>query len=153
MLINEPGKPGPKPKPRGRRAKPAGSLRCPAYLVDIPAAAKAWRTLAPLIDDLWGYSKLDELALASLCLAFSTMVECAESIAKDGALVVDSRGGVKRNPALLAWRDASSQVRSWASEFGLSPAARSVIPADKPDDSGDLAAVVAELMGNGHKGD
>lgn len=150
MTIDYVGKPGPKPKPRGRKAQPAGSLRCPAYLMGIPAAAKAWRTLLPLVDDLYGYSKLDELALASLCLAFSTMVECAESIATDGALITDSRGGVKRNPALLAWRDASSQVRSWCSEFGLSPAARSVIPADKPDNPGDLAAVVAGLMGDDH---
>lgn len=153
MTFDRVGRPGPKPKMRGRKAQPAGSLRCPSYLMGIPAAAKAWRTLVPLVDDMWGYSKLDELALASLCLAFSTMVECAESIATDGALIKDARGGVRRNPALLAWRDASSQVRSWCSEFGLSPAARSVIPADKPDNPGDLAAVVAELMGNGHKGD
>ncbi|MBA2550040.1 MAG: P27 family phage terminase small subunit [Nocardioidaceae bacterium] len=38
-----------------------------------------------------------------------------------------------RSPAWAMWRDASTQVRQWSNELGLSPSARSRMPL--PDDS------------------
>ena len=121
-------KPGPKPKKRGIKATRASSMRAPAYLPD--GAKKAWRSIVPELDRMYGLSELDRSGLVAICLAVNGMAEASQAIKEHGALVAGAKGNLVRNPAYLLARDCQSQLKSWCSEFGLSPSARLMLPAD-----------------------
>lgn len=66
----------------------------------------------------------DRSALVSYVVASVEMFRAARLAMRSGALLRNEKGGLKRNPALLVLHQQQSQVRVFAREFGLTPAAR-----------------------------
>ena len=97
-------------------------VRCPAWM---SSKAKAmWRELAP---DLAGKGVLtawDRHAFAACCEAYVTWRVAQEDVDARGVLVSTKNGTVK-NPALQVARDAMATFVSLASRFGLTPSDRS----------------------------
>lgn len=66
----------------------------------------------------------DRSALLAYVLASVEMFRSARLVMQSGPLLKDAHGVVRRNPALIVLNNQQSQVRVFAREFGLTPAAR-----------------------------
>ena len=81
----------------------------------------------------------DRQAVAAYCDAVSQRQRAAAALAEHGVLVVGRSDKDKDrpvwSPAWAMWRDASTQVRQWSNELGLSPSsrARMKLPAPPAD--------------------
>lgn len=67
------------------------------------------------------------MVLASLCTAYSTMIQAQEGLQKSGLLTKTASGYVQQNPLLGIANTAMAQVYRHAREFGLSPSSRTRI--------------------------
>jgi len=142
------GNPGRRPlngdEPQPRRERPSA----PAHISD--AAREVWGQAVLVLDEMGVLTAADVLAIEILCEAIAdhraageTIAACAAQAKRDndaGATsdfstdgryyrTINQAGGVmwRAHPALALRSDADRRIRSWCSEFGLSPAARSRI--------------------------
>jgi len=118
-----------------------GDLERPSWLSD--AASAEWDRVAPALRKLGMAEPADETALAAYCEAVARLRIASDIVMRTGLVGRDKdTGALKRNPAVALARDASYEVRMWAREFGLTPAARLLLrhghlagaaPDDVPD--------------------
>lgn len=102
-------------------------------------AAKEWNRTGPLLIQNKLLQEADIPVFAAYCMNIELLIQAQFEIKKNGMLVLGARGKV-RNPAIAAFGQASTAIRGFATEFGLTPSARSRIklPADDSDILGDL---------------
>lgn len=60
--------------------------------------------------------------LAAYCETWATFVDATRTVHREG-LTIDAKQGTLPHPAVAIARNAGREVRSFASQFGLSPAA------------------------------
>jgi len=102
----------------------------PAEVESCTAAASEWSRLAGEFaeQDPPRFREGDRAALTAYCLALALFLTAAASLLADGLLVdgrsSQDRGRVVKSPAMAVWTAASSQLRYWARELGLTPDAR-----------------------------
>jgi P27 family predicted phage terminase small subunit len=80
---------------------------------------------------------VDTMPLACYCQSYSRWREAEEALARiadrdenmRGLVIKSSDGDVRRNPLVKISSDASNDMLKFASEFGLSPVARSRLAA------------------------
>lgn len=128
------GNPSRRPiRPTLRVARPAEPPAAPDFLSNY--AREEWLRVSPELFALRVLTELDVMALAAYCenyASWRTAVEAFNRVAAgdpvmQGLLVKGDRGLPVKNPLLgLARRAAETMLRA-ASEFGLTPAARSRI--------------------------
>jgi P27 family predicted phage terminase small subunit len=94
----------------------------PAWLS--PGAAEEWDRILPELIAMGTAKASDQAAIAAYCEAVALLAKLSELVAKSGPLLVGRDGLAHKNPAVAQRRDASIEVRMWAREFGLTPAAR-----------------------------
>lgn len=102
---------------RGEEPKPALGAKPPPWLP--PAALEVWARLAPMLTKAGILTEVDGEALGLLC---ALLVQAGEQ-ARGGAL----------DPRL------SAELRAWQACFGMSPASRSKVHAQRPEPKGKLA--------------
>jgi P27 family predicted phage terminase small subunit len=102
---------------------------------------KEWNRTGPKLVELKMLAETDLPAFESYCMNIDLMIAARLQIKEKGMLINGARGWV-RNPAIAAFGQASTAVRGFVSEFGLSPSARSRIKLPSED-----VDVMAELMG------
>lgn len=112
----------------------------PAYLGEY--GTKEWNRTGPELVRMKMLGPSDLPAFESYCMNIQLMIDARLDIANNGMTVIGHRGRV-RNPAIAAFGQASTAIRGFVSEFGLSPSARSRIrvPSDDVD-------IIKELMGD-----
>ena len=121
--------------------KPArGLLECPAHLTG--RARAAWQFWAPELETMDLDARCDAPMLEGACLNYARAVEADLRVAKDGIIVEEPilvRGKrvkdlvrLKKHPAIAVSNAAWEKVRSFRSEFGLSPAVRSRLNVSTP---------------------
>jgi P27 family predicted phage terminase small subunit len=88
------------------------------------AAAEEWARLVPDLIVMGTVKAADATALACYCEAVARFRVASEIVSKAGLMLKDRDGIVRKNPAVGMARDAGAEVRQWAREFGLTPAAR-----------------------------
>jgi P27 family predicted phage terminase small subunit len=103
---------------------------------------REWNRIGQQLIDLHLLTSIDLQVFEAYCLNVELMVRARESIQDNGMTVQGSRGPV-RNPAIAAFGQATTAIRSLASEFGLSPSARSRIKLPTDDEE-----TLAGLMGD-----
>jgi P27 family predicted phage terminase small subunit len=121
-----------KKEPKPRRVIPS----CPDHLSD--SGKVAWGRLTVLLDRMGVLTEADSFALERLCDCYTDILECRDLIERDGrTYTTQSEGGtlIKTNPAVNQLRAADAQFKSYLIEFGLTPAARSKVNAEPPDDN------------------
>lgn len=120
----------------GRKVKPPPLFKrlppeAPAFL-DGEARA-LWERVVPELARLELVKPIDAEALAAYCLTWQRLVEAQKIISDEGLLATNSQGRV-RHPAVAVVEAASKDLRSWASEFGLTPASESKLKAPEASD-------------------
>ncbi len=120
-----------KPPPAFRRIPP----RPPTWL---SREAKAeWKRVLPGLSRLDLVKEEDRAALAAYCETWATWVEAIREVRKKGLTVENTavrKDGtvstwVTKNPAVAVAEKASSQLRAWCHDFGLTPAGESHVSA------------------------
>lgn len=102
-----------------------------------PGASKVWDFVCGLIDEMGILSRTDTISIQLLCEAYADYVEAQEAIKENGGPTYKTqtsrgKGVIVRNiPAVRQRNDADYRIRSWMSEFGMTPAARARVPAGK----------------------
>lgn len=99
----------------------ADDIRAPAWLNQ--TAKKEFDRLAKLLSEIELINEADIGHLALYCDAYAQYLSFGRQIRKYG-LWVASKTGPKPNPFIMRKRDAAMQMRTFASDLGLSPAAR-----------------------------
>src|SRR3954452_14152125 len=88
-----------------------------------PVAQAAWRHVWKEFGDSGVLTGADTHLLRLYCEAYSRYVEAAELYAK-GSPLLSKHGTIVKNPLHQVVRESADQVRLFARELGLSPAAR-----------------------------
>lgn len=140
---------GPRPKPtavkqregtyRADRApthepKPESEVPpCPAGVRTDKDAKACWDALSTRLEKLGLLSAIDGAALEGLCRSYSVAVKADRALKK--GVTLKTMYGIQAHPAVAISRLAWAEVRKFASEFGLTPAARTRVnaPAKKAE--------------------
>jgi P27 family predicted phage terminase small subunit len=110
----------------------------PGYLSE--AAKAVWRVVAPQLIAHGLLTTADEPMLSAYCEAVITHRQATAEVRANGLTVLGVRGGLVRNPATAVADESAKAVRSFAAEFGLTPASRPRVRAEIPsvDDADDF---------------
>lgn len=142
-------KPGTKPTPTalkqlrgnpGRRALPdsepeaPGRPICPSFLSDY--AKTEWRYIVPQLEEMGVIGKVDRAVLVAYCEAFSTFRQAVEALQREmnGLVIRTHNGNYVQNPWISIKNRAAQDMLKYATEFGMTPSARTRIEViDKSD--------------------
>lgn len=102
---------------------------------------KEWYRTGPLLVAAKMLVESDLPAFMSYCMNIDLMINAQLDIQKNGMTVIGHRGRV-RNPAIAAFGQASTAIRGFVAEFGLSPSARSRIRI--PKEETDLLGILVD---------
>ena len=109
------------------------------------AARAEWDRVVPELERLNLLKELDAVALASYCEMVDLFITATAQVHESG-LVVENRSLRKdgtesvwftANPAVTVQRNAQAAIRSWCSEFGLTPAAEMKLATETSDGGND----------------
>lgn len=129
----------------------SGYPPCPEHLTGI--ARDTWHFLAEQIEIMGLDKRPDAMMLEGACVNYARAVIADQQIAREGITftesTVDEESGevvplkARVNPAVTISNQAWQNLRSFGSEFGLSPASRTRLTIEKKDDAEtDLAAAL-----------
>jgi P27 family predicted phage terminase small subunit len=151
---------GRKPKPThlkviagnpGKRPLSSDPIRLPSFQVDPPEflddyGKAAWRQVVPVLVEKGMFTKLDHVALATWCAAYSQWRRAMEALEKVGADTYETVGKngnmFRARPEVGIANEAIRTMTRVGSEFGFSPAARLRL---RHVDQGDLFDPFAEF--------
>lgn len=102
---------------------------CPDHLDGV--ARKEWNRMAPILERLGLLTEIDGAAFAAYCQLYSRWVRIEKNLYKKKLTVDD-----KQHPLLVASRQTLQLMRSYCTEFGLTPSARGrmITPGEEEDD-------------------
>ena len=123
----------------GKRPMPAREPKAPPISADnippppevmSPYAAGAWRRLAPLLAGMGVLTEADLIAFERLCECYAEVQTARDAIAAAGGATYETttdKGDTmyRSRPEAAAMADADRRLKTWLTEFGLTPAARS----------------------------
>lgn len=110
-------------------------------------AKKEYERTGPLLVAAKMLTESDLPAFQAYCMNIELMINAQLDIKENGMTIIGHRGRV-RNPAIAAFGQASTAIRGFVSEFGLSPSARSRIRIPKDD-----VDVLALMLGDDEEDD
>jgi P27 family predicted phage terminase small subunit len=126
------GNPGRRPLPKNEVKPDLVIPRAPAHL-DASGRAKYYH-LARRLSKYGLFSEADVENLSMLCDAWSIWRQAALDIQKNGITAPLVNGTTKANPSVLIARDARREIHRLSLEFGMTPAARTRIQVEEPED-------------------
>ena len=101
-------------------------------------ARAEWGRVVPELEALVLLKAPDRAGLVAWCVTWSRFVTAVRTYQRDGMLVINpDSGNLRRHPAVGIAETAAAQLRAYAAEFGLSPAAERRIGAVAPTADGD----------------
>ena len=133
------GNPGKRPiKPEPEPTVPEKLPEPPAFLDE--QAQNEWWRVAPELHALGLLTVVDTMPLAAYCDAFGRWITAERMIAAMAAkdhvtkalIIRGSAGSAMANPLVKIARCAAADMVSYASEFGMTPRARSYLDAPDP---------------------
>jgi P27 family predicted phage terminase small subunit len=92
----------------------------------LSAEARAeWRRVSRCLHQLGLLTGVDRAVLAAYCQAHGRWVQAERALAESGSLtIVTSRGNTVPNPLIRIANQAMADMARYASEFGMTPSAR-----------------------------
>lgn len=137
LVKGNPGKRAlPQNEPKPKTARPPK----PANLPD-STASKLWDVLEDELFNMGVLTTADGPALRMLCEVWARFFEARRIINQFGSMTYTTEGvagmQIKVHPAVGIMERAERSIRSWCSEFGLTPAARARVEKAIEDDEED----------------
>jgi P27 family predicted phage terminase small subunit len=127
------GNPGKRPlktnEPKPRPVPPV----MPAHLKGL--AKEEWERVVPILERLGILTEVDGAALAGYCQSFARWVQCEKRLTSKGLTFTTPSGYVQQRPEVSMAQKYLQLVKSFCTEFGLTPSSRSRI--ELPDGDGD----------------
>jgi P27 family predicted phage terminase small subunit len=126
------GNPGKQRIHDGMRPEQSANVPDPPSFI-VGYASDEWWSVATELHRLGVLSKIDLVPLAAYCQSYAVWREATELLASmqadpmKGYVIRNMTGGFTENPLLYTARKAATDMMKFASEFGLTPAARSRI--------------------------
>ena len=93
-----------------------------------------WDRITPILYNLGLLSDLDMVALAAYCQAYGRWTQAEMELKGSGIIIKTQNGNVIQNPLVGIANQAMLQTHKFLVEFGLTPASRSKVSANKQDD-------------------
>lgn len=109
-------------EPQPAKAK-KGSRRVPSTLP--PAGKRLWAALVPELERLNLLTKIDDATLHGACLSYARALEAGVLVKKQGMTIVTDKGFIIQHPAVSIERNSWASWLRFATQFGLTPSARS----------------------------
>lgn len=125
-LAGNPGKrklPSQEPRPTG------GIPSCPKHLSKI--AREEWSRLSGELGRIGLLTSIDRAALAAYCAAYARWVDGQKLLDKGGMTTLTPQGMVMVSPYVTIVNKAVDQMVSIAAQFGMTPASRARVSADR----------------------
>ena len=85
-----------------------------------------------MLIDLGCLTEADKQALACYCEAYARWCVARDTIHRDGYFYTAASGMMAKHPAVTTMETAASEMRSWGSEFGLTPRSRTRLELQEP---------------------
>jgi len=136
LLAGNPGHQKLRPEPEPE----LGIRTCPKYLP--PLAKKQWKHLVHHLDSLNLLTKVDAAVLEGVCVAYARAV-AADQILDFEGLTVEDQGKISARPEVVISHNCWLRVKSFATEFGLTPASRGKLAAATGKKDDDLDVLLA----------
>lgn len=114
----------------------ATNRRVPSTLP--PAGKTLWKSLVPELERLNLLTKIDDATLHGACLNYARALQAGVLVRKQGLTIVTDKGFIIQHPAVSIERNSWASWLRFATQFGLTPSARSSIhikPDAPPSDS------------------
>lgn len=117
---------------------------CPKWLSD--AAKKEWRRIAKIFaEEEKEFTDKDLKALEAYCTNYAKWQKCEQIIDEKGySMEVGDNGYEQQRPEVCIANKAQTEMRAWAKELGLTPAARQRMKAESAQGE---SGIDAELDG------
>ena len=96
----------------------------PEWLSD--EASAEWVRVVPELSRLDLLKPADRAALAAYCETWATFVEATRIVSVEG-MTIEAKQGTLPHPAVGIARNAGRELRTWAGQFGLTPAAENAL--------------------------
>ena len=129
------GNPGKRPLNSREPKPPTGIPTCPVWLD--AEAKREWRRLAKTMSGMGVLSETDRAAFAVYCQAYARWKEAEEFVSQHGTAFQTPSGYIQQVPQVSIAQTYAKLMARLASEFGLTPAARSrIIAGDTEFSSG-----------------
>lgn len=113
---------------REPKPKPAARPVCPSHLDQV--ARNEWRRVVPELVQIGVIARIDTATLAAYCQAYSRWVKAELELQAHGGLTFTlESGSIRQHPAVKIASEAMAQMRTFAQEYGLTPASRARVQA------------------------
>ena len=123
-----------------------GMPDCPKWL--LPEAKEEWNRLCDKLNQMGVLTEIDRSAFAAYCQAYARWKEAQDHINSEGATYETENGMKRPNPYVAISNTEQRLMMSAASEFGLTPSARSRIMAASSANKNDVDEMEALLGGD-----
>ena len=119
------GNPGKRPLPQNE-PRPAPIMPdCPTWFD--AEAKKFWATYGPKLHAIGLLTEVDGPAFSAICERYSLYVRCVKRLKSKGLIMKTESGYEQQRPEVSIAKNALADVKSFLTEFGMTPAARSRI--------------------------
>ena len=119
------GNPGKRPlnelEPKPKKQAPS----CPSWLE--PEAKKEWKRMAKTLESIGLLTEIDKASFAGYCQAYARWKEAEEFLTKHGTIFKTPSGYIQQVPQVSIAQTYLNVMKDFSSEFGLTPAARTII--------------------------
>lgn len=99
-------------------------------------ASEEWRRVVPILRNSIGLSDPDWSIVTDMCVCVARLEWCEHELAREGLIVMGQRGPA-RNPLTTVASQYRAQLKTYVRELGLSPSARTSLPATVGADGDD----------------
>lgn len=141
------GNPG-KRKLNAKEPNPGNGMpTCPAWL--LPVARTEWRRLCGQLNRMGILTEIDRAAFAAYCQSYARWRQAQERVSAEGATYETENGMRRPNPWVAICNTEQRMMMQAASEFGLTPSARSRITAGAGIGKDETDEMEALLGGSG----
>lgn len=97
-------------------------------------ALSEWRRLSKILYRLGLLSEIDRSALAAYCVVWARWVDAETRLQDEPQVIISKNGQPFQNPTLGIANRALDLMRSYLSEFGMTPSSRSRVTASKVEE-------------------
>lgn len=111
-------------------------IPAPTNLGDI--AVEEWNRVIALLGPAGVIQKADLSMLEAYCAAFENYRVCLDLVTKTKPAIKDAKGNLKKNPLWQQLNECLTIMLRYATEFGLTPVARSRVVAQQKRPGGDF---------------